>query len=245
MFLGSQPENRLLSQLPAADWELLRRHLRSTVLPLQSIIFEAGDALTKAYFPYSGAISLVVVLSRGQMIETALVGRHGMLGGSAALDAQPASCRAIVQLGGAAWVIDMELLRQIATARPQVRSLLQRHEWVLSAQTQQAVACNASHALEARFCGWLLRAKDACGKTTLSTTQEAIAEILGVRRTSISLVAHNMQQAGYIRTRRGQIEILNLEAVEQGACECYSKTALHYDRLLTAESPQLSEIQIA
>ena len=74
MFLGSQSENRLLSQLPSPDWELLRRHLRSTVLPLQSIIFEAGDALTKAYFPYSGAISLVVVLSGGQMIETALVG---------------------------------------------------------------------------------------------------------------------------------------------------------------------------
>ncbi|MEA2990918.1 MAG: hypothetical protein QOG83_3629 [Alphaproteobacteria bacterium] len=224
---------------------MLRRHLRSTVLSLQSILFEAGDTIAKAYFPYSGAVSLAVVLSEGQMIETAIVGRHGVVGGSAALDAQPASCRAIVQLEGAAWAIDMELLRQIAKSHPAIRSLLNWHEWVLLAQTQQAVACNASHALEARLCCWLLRASDACGKTILSTTQDSVAEILGVRRTSISLVAHNMQQAGYIRTRRGQIEILNMEALRQGACECYGKTALHYDRLLSAAGPRLNEVQIA
>src|SRR5438477_8224371 len=205
MLSGGQSENRLLSALPLPDAELLRRHLRSTVLSPQSIIFDTGDSINKVYFPYSGAVSLVVVLAGGQMIETAIVGKDGMMGGFAALDTQPACCRAIVQFEGAAWAIDVELLRQIARSRPHVHSLLLRHERVLLAQTQQVSACNASHPLEARLCRWLLRASDACGKATLSTTQESISEILGVRRTSISLVAHNLQQAGYIRTRRGHI----------------------------------------
>jgi CRP-like cAMP-binding protein len=205
-----------------------------------------GDAITRAYFPYTGAVSLVVVLSSGQMIETAMVGRDGMVGGSAAFDAQPAaSSRAIVQLQGAAWVIDAELLRQMASARPDVQTLLLRHERVLFAQTQQISACNASHSLEARLCRWLLRASDACGKTTLATTQESIAEILGVRRTSICLVAHHLQQAGHIRTRRGQIELLDLAALRQGACECYARTAMQYDRLLTRATPPVDDFRMA
>jgi CRP-like cAMP-binding protein len=230
--IGTHSENRLLSTLPPADFELLRRHMRATPLASQAIIWDSGDSITKAYFPHRGAVSLVMVLSGGQMIETAIVGREGMLGGFAALSSHPASYRAIVQIEGAAWVIDMELLRELAQTHESLKAMLFGHERALMAQTQQVAACNASHALEARLCRWLLRACDACGATTLSTTQEAIAEILGVRRTSISLVAHTMQAAGMIRTRRGQIEILNVAGLRDHACECYDKTATNYERML-------------
>jgi CRP-like cAMP-binding protein len=243
--IGGHTENRLLSTLPPADFELLRRHLRGAVLSSQSILCEAGDSMTQAYFPQRGAISLVVPLSGDQMIETAMVGRDGMLGGFAALDGGPASCRAVAQIEGAASVIDLDVLRQIAKTNETIQSMLFRHERALLAQTQQVAACSASHTLEARLCRWFLRASDACGKTTLSTTQESIAEILGVRRTSICLVAHTMQQAGLIRTRRGQIEILDVEGLRENACGCYATTAMHYERLLNTGSPKRADAQIA
>ena len=149
-----------------------------------------------------------------------------------------------LSLEGAASVIDSEVLRQIAKTNETIQSMLFRHERVLFAQTQQVAACSASHTLEARLCRWFLRASDACGKTTLSTTQESIAEILGVRRTSICLVAHTMQQAGLIRTRRGQIEILDVEGLRENACGCYATTAMHYERLLNTGSPKRADAQI-
>jgi len=238
MLIGNPAENRLLSSLPAEDLKLMRRHLRNAVLASQSILFETDDHIGKAYFPHRGAISLVTVLASGQMVENATIGRDGMLGGFAALDGQPATCRAIVHIEGTASTIDMESLRQIARARNAVEAMLLRHERALLAQTQQVAACNASHALEARLCRWLLRARDACGGTTLSSTQEAIAEMLSVRRTSISLVAHTLQQAGLIRTRRGHIEILNEQALRDSACECYVATAARHERLFTSTGPQ-------
>src|SRR3954470_21014748 len=181
MLFNGHCENRLLSTLPKAESELLSGHLKRVVLPAQSIICEVGDTPTKAYFPHSGAIALVVGLSSGQMIEIALIGRDGMVGGFAALASHPASCRAIVRFEGTASVIDLGLLQQMANAHEHVRSMLFRHESVLLAQTQQAAACNASHGLEARLCRWILRACDASGKAMLAATQEDIAEALGVR----------------------------------------------------------------
>jgi len=211
--------------------DLVRQHLRKVLLTSQSAIYEPGDLLTKAYFPEVGAISLVVVFASGRTIETAMVGRDGMIGGLSALDPQPVSHRAVVQTEGAASVIDLEMLRQIARQHDVVQSMLFRHQRALLAQTQQLVACNAMHSLESRLCRWLLRASDACGRRTLSTTQECIAEMLGVTRTSVSLVAHTMQQAGLIRNRRGHLELIDLNRLRECACECYAATARHYDYL--------------
>ena len=227
-------DNLILSTLPADDFDQLRRHLRNIVLPSQLVLFTAGDAVTRAYFPQKGAISLVVALSGGQTIETAMVGRNGIVGGFAALEPQPASYTALVQIEGTAASIDIEILRQLASSHEAIRTLLLRHEWTLLAQTQQIAACNALHSLEARLSRWLLAARDACGGSPLAATQESIAELLGVRRTSICLVAHTMQQAGLIRTRRGHIDILDEGGLRQTACECYAHTAAHQARLVSS-----------
>ncbi len=214
-----------LSSLPPMEFEYLARYLRSVDLAPQAVLYEPGGGTTKAYFPAGAAVSLVIGLASGQMIESAMIGRRGMLGGFAALGGGPAHHRAVVEIPGPASVIDMEQLRQAATQREGIRLAMLRHEQSLCAQAQQMAACNASHPLEARICSWLLRARDACGRSTLAITQELIAELLGVRRTSVSFAAHALQQAGMIRTRRGQIELTDPTALERSTCECYHQCA--------------------
>ena len=243
--LSPHSESRLLASLPAADFDLLHRHLRRDVLPSQSVLYEPGAPITKAYFPHGGAVSLVMVMLGGQVVEVGMLGRDGMLGGFAALGGHPACHRAVVQIRSDVSVIGIEALRQAAEERGAIRSLLLRHEQALLAQAQQLAACNATHPLEARLCRWLLQARDACGRSTLETTQESIAELLGVRRTSVSFTAHGMQMAGIIRTRRGQIELLDVPALQRASCECYGNIALQYDRLLRAGELEWDVAQIA
>ncbi len=220
-------DNHVLRALPAEDFELLKRHLRGSLLRKQAVLFDAGDIVERAWFPNGGAVSLAVVVAGGQTVETAVVGRTGVIGGSAALMRQPASCRANVEIEASAARNEIETLRQLAADRPAMHALLLRHEATVLAQTQQIAACNAVHSLEQRFGRWLLMVHDACGGAPLAVTQERIAELLGVRRTSICLVAHAMQIAGLIRTRRGQIEILDETALRATACDCHAQIAGH------------------
>jgi CRP-like cAMP-binding protein len=111
-------------------------------------------------------------------------------------------------------------------------SLLIRHEQVVYAQAQQSAACNAMHTIEERLARWLLRARDLSRSDTLPFTQEFLAELLGVRRTSVSTVAHTLQQAGFLKYARGRIHIVNPEGLQESACECYYTVCGHYDTLL-------------
>jgi DNA-binding transcriptional regulator YhcF (GntR family) len=173
-----------------------------------------------------------VSLSSGEMVEAAMVGRDGVVGASAALDGRVSLSRGIVQLAGAAVVCDLEALKAAALQSPKLLSLLIRHEQTVYAQAQQSAACFATHNVQARLCRWLLRARDLSGGDTLLFTQEYLAEMLGVRRTSVTLVAHTLQAAGFIKYARGKIQILNAEALEDSACECYETVKRHYESLL-------------
>jgi CRP-like cAMP-binding protein len=243
----NRSDNQFLSALRRDDFELLQPHLRGTLLRAQSVLFEADDTVAKAYFPLKGAVSLVVALAGGQSIEAAMIGRNGMLGGFAAFAPGPALSTAIVQVEGTAATVDIEIFRQLTASRESVRDLLIRHQRALFAQTQQIAACNALHPLEARFSRWLLWARDAAGGTPVAATQESIAELLGVRRTSICLIAHTMQQAGLIRTRRGHIDILNDHGLRNSACECHARIAARYAQAFAPESvePKAAELGYA
>src|SRR5204863_1569376 len=177
-------------------------------------------------------ISLVVTLSTGEMIEAAMVGKDGIVGASAALDGKVSLSRAIVQIPGDALTCELDLLRKAALQSHPLLALLIRHEQTVYAQAQQSAACNAAHDVEARLCRWLLRARDLSDSDTLPFTQEFLAEMLGVRRTSVSLVAHTLQQAGMIKYARGRIQITNLEGLRETACECYGTVNAHYQALL-------------
>ena len=227
----AQSPNMLLNTLPAKTFAAIEPHLKTVELVHGEVLGEAGDSITRVYFPHSGVISLVVELSVGDMIETAMVGRDGALNISSALDGKVSLNKAIVQLAGAASTIDVDQLRKIVREFDAFRSLLIRHEQVLFAQSQQSAACNASHSVEARMCRWLLRMRDLAA-ADLMLTQEFLAQMLGVRRPSVSLVANTLQKAGLIKYRRGNIRLLDIAGLNDGSCECYGTVKAHYDRML-------------
>ena len=230
--MGAQHPNQFLASLAPRDFELLRPHLKPFPLVHEDLLFDTGETVNWIYLPHSGVISLVIGLADGQLIEAAMVGRDSLVGASSALDGKVSLNRGIVQVEGTASILDVDTLRKVAEQSVAFRTTLIRHEQALFAQAQQSAACNASHGVEARLSRWLLRTRDLAGGDTLGLTQEYLAQMLGVRRTSVSLVAHTLQEAGLIRYSRGRIEVTNLAGLRETSCECYEAVKSHSDRLL-------------
>ena len=224
--------NQVLTSLAPADIAELQPHLRFVELPQETVLFEAGEAISQVIFPHAGIISLVVNLRSGEMIEAAMIGREGVVGGLAALDSKISVSRAVVQVAGAGSVADVEQVRRLAEHSLAFRMMLIRHEQLLLVQSQQSAACNAVHTLEARLSRWLLRCRDLIGSEDIALTQEFLAQMLGVRRTSVSIVANTLQQAGFIRYRRGHIRVLNLDGLRESTCECYETVRSLSDGLI-------------
>jgi CRP-like cAMP-binding protein len=224
--------NLLLASFSPSDLAAIRPHLKLVELEQQHLLFEAGDVVEHVYFPTGAIISLVLGLSTGEMVESAMVGKDGVVGASAALDDKISTTRAIVQLGGSTLVCDSGALKGAAMQSASLLSRLIRHEQTLMAQVQQSAACLAAHHTEARLCRWMLRARDLSGSDILNFTQEFLTEMLGVQRSSVTVVAHTLQQAGIIRYARGKIQILNVEGMREAACECYEATRAHLDAML-------------
>jgi CRP-like cAMP-binding protein len=230
----AKSNNRLLASLPADVFAAIAPHLKTVALTHGDVLAEAGSAVRRVYFPYSGVISLVVELTVGEMIETAMVGRDGVFNAAPALDGKVSLNKGIVQLAGEAAVLKVDRLRGLADEFNIFRSRLIRHEQVLFAQSQQSAACNASHTVEARMCRWLLRMRDLAGSDDLVLTQEFLAQMLGVRRPSVSIVANTLQKEGLIKYSRGNMRLLDIKGLLAGTCECYGVVKSHYDRLLSS-----------
>ena len=225
-------KNLLLSQLGQDDLGRLEPYLKTISFKQHTVLFEAEQEIKHVYFPTSAVVSLVVTLGGGEMVEAAMVGADGVVGAAAALDGRISLSLGIVQLSGDIVVCSIDGLKSAALQSPKLLSLLIRHEQTVYAQAQQSAACLASHPVQARLCRWLLRARDLAGTDTLLFTQEYLAEMLGVQRTSVTVVAHTLQSAGLIKYARGKIQILDAEALQDGACECYGTVKRHYARLL-------------
>ena len=228
----SKSPNRLLASLPANAFSAISPHLKIVELKFGEVVAEAGSPIRQVYFPYSGVISLVVELDVGAMIETAMVGRDGVLNAASALDGKVSLNKGIVQSAGSAGTIEVNRFRRLANEFEPFRSLLMRHEQVLFAQSQQSAACNASHSVEARMCRWLLFMRDLAGSDDLMLTQEFLAQMLSVRRPSVSIVASPLQKAGLIKYSRGRMRLLDIKGLQKRACECYGTVKAHYQRLL-------------
>jgi len=222
--------NRLLASLPRSVFGAIKPDLKLVELHHGDVLAETGGSIRRIYFPHSGIISLVVELSVGDMIETATVGRDGVIGAASALDGNISFNKGIVQLAGVASTLQVERLRALTEENKRFRSLLIRHEQVLFAQAQQSAACNARHSAEGRMCRCLLRMRDL-GGDRLTLTQQFLGQLMGVQRSTVSLVAGTLQRDGLIRCGRGDIEILNAEGLREMACECYATVAGHYQKL--------------
>jgi CRP-like cAMP-binding protein len=229
------PPNHFLQSISPGDFELLRPHLRSVKLPLAEILFDQGDIIKHVYFPVGGVVSFVVPLADGQQIEAGMIGKDGVVGTPAALDGAKSLNRAIVQVADEALMIDLAHVKAAVAASPSLRVKFYQHDQMILAQAQQSAACNAVHEIEARLCRWILRTRDLVESDRLNLTQEFLAQMLGVRRTSVTLAARHLQAVGFIKYRRGQIEILDQEGLEEAACECFEAVRTQHARMLTDE----------
>ncbi len=228
----AQSKNRILNALPQNIFAAVEPDLTQMDLAFGAVVAETGQPIDRVYFPEAGVISLVVEMEVGDMIETAMVGRDGVVNGTSALDGKVALHKGIVQVAGEALVVTPDALRSLADEFGPLREILIRHEQVLFAQAQQSAGCNASHTVEARMCRWLLRIRDLTGSDETQLTQEFLAQMLGVRRSAVSLVAGTLQKAGFIKYSRGRIRLLDIAQIESGACECHKTVKGHYERLL-------------
>ena len=224
--------NGFLSALSADDFELIRPHLRIVDLPSELVLVEVDETLKRAYLPHSGVISLVVKLARGEHVQVAMVGRDSVFGSFSALGDQTALNSAVVLLPGVASTLDIDRLRAAADQSATFRRLLFRHGLAIYAQIQQTAGCNVSHTVESRLGRCLMQTHDLSGNDKLILTQESMAQMIGARRNSVSLVANTLQQANLIHYSRGHIEITNADGLRKTACECYAAVKAQYDRLL-------------
>jgi CRP-like cAMP-binding protein len=213
--------NRLLSCLDASDLALLAPHFRQVPLIHGDVLHEPAAAVDWVYFPLSGAVSLVTVMKGGEAIETGSVGREGAIGLSAHSGLWQTRSRALVQAPGTAKAISSSMLRAALAQSEQIRDLAIRYREALSAQAEQIAACNALHSVEERIARWLLQASDRLDGAELPVTQDALSQMLGVRRTTVTIVAQKLQQNDLIRYRRGHIIIVNPGELHALACECY------------------------
>lgn len=232
---SSRPSNHLLQSLPAAEFELLRPGLATVELTKETVLFAAGAPIGEIYLPHSGVVSLIVGFAEGETVEVAKIGRDSIVGGTAGLHDGPSLVDAVVIVPGIASVLTTDRLHAAMEASSALRRLLVRHQQALSVQAQQAATCHASHTVESRLARWLLHACELSGGEPLPLTQECLAQLLGVRRNAISIVAHAFQEAGLIRYSRGNIEIIDLDGLRKAACECYATVKSQCDRLLKTE----------
>ena len=225
-------KNLLLNQLSQDDFQRLEPYLKINPFKQHTVLFEAEWEIEHVYLPTGGVVSLVVTLETGELVEAAMVGADGVVGASAALDGRISLSRGIVQLAGDIVVCSLDGLKSAAMQSPNccrcsfvtsrrcmLRRNSQRH--VLRQTTYRhvyAVGCSTGEGL--------------AGTDTLNFTQEYLAEMLGVRRTTVTVEAHTLQSAGLIKYARGKIQIVDAEALHDGACECFETVKRHYARLL-------------
>jgi CRP-like cAMP-binding protein len=227
------PQNQLLQCLPSADFELIAPHLTETLLHQNEILVEPGACFEYVYFPHTAVISYLAVMQDGQTVETATVGRAGVIGGVAGLGPWRAFARVVVQVPGTAARIRCSRFRAAIRHSDCLTTVIMRCAQSIVLQIQQTAACNALHPVEQRLCRWLLLTQDYAGTNVIPLTQDHLAQMLGVRRTSVTAAVSKLQTVGLIRCRqRGRIQIADRKALERATCECYEVIRSRHDWLV-------------
>jgi CRP-like cAMP-binding protein len=229
-----QSENLLLNRLDSATYQKVARSLLNVPLERAQELAYPHQSVPRVYFPNSGVISCVVELPGGGAIETGMIGRDGQWGATQALDGKVSLNAVVVQVAGRAWALDADRLRALSDELPDFRSLLLRYDQFFTAQVQQTAACNAVHNLEPRLSKWLLRIYELAGPD-FAITQEFIAQMMGVRRTSVTGHAAELQKAGVISYTRGHVHVLDPDLLRARCCECPTELHTHFEKLFGRE----------
>jgi CRP-like cAMP-binding protein len=226
-------QNHLLAALPAAEFGALAAHLELVALPLGHVLYEPGQQLHHAYFPTTCIVSLHYVMQSGASAESAGVGNEGVVGVSLFMGGNTTPSSAVVHTAGHAYRLDRRTLEKAFKDGGLLQRLLLRYTQALITQITQTAVCNRHHAVEQQLARWLLVTLDRIPSGRFVMTQELVASMIGVRREGITEAAGKLQQAGFIRYRRGQMEVLQRAGLESRACECYSVVKTELGRLLS------------
>jgi CRP-like cAMP-binding protein len=218
--------NRLLAALPDDAFILLEPDLRQLTLPQGVVCYGPGDPIDQVYFPHTGMISQLITTGEGDMVETSSIGREGAVGLQCGLGPRLSFTRTMVQIPGKFFAIAAARFEHTASRSAALHDLIVRYTETVWAEAQQNAACNAIHDGSSRLCRWLLQCADRTGSEQLLLTQEFLAEMLGVRRTTVTLLAQELQKRGIVRYSRGRITILDRPTLEGCACECYEAVKL-------------------
>jgi len=233
MALHNPNQNHLLAALPDAERELLANRLELVQMKLGDMLYEPGSQLQHAYFPTTSIVSLHYVMASGASAEAAGVGNEGMLGVSLFMGGNTTPSSAVVQTAGHAFRLERSALKEQFNNAGAMQRLLLRYSQALMTQMMQTAVCNRHHSVEQQLSRWLLLTLDRVPTRELIMTQELVASMLGVRREGITEAAGKLQNAGFIRYRRGHISVLDPAGLETRACECYAVVKNELNRLLS------------
>jgi CRP-like cAMP-binding protein len=226
--------NQLLDVLLKVDYDRLYPNLELVEMPLGKVLCESGDRLSHVYFPTTSIVSILYAMENGASAEIALVGNEGMFGVQILLGGDTTPSQAVVQSAGYGYRMKAQILRnEVANGGPLQRLLL-RYTQALITQMSQTAVCNRHHSLQQQLCRWLLLSIDRLSSNDLNMTQELIANMLGVRRESVTEAAGTLQNMGLISYRRVFIKVLDRKGLEAKSCECYQVVKDEMDRLLPA-----------
>src|SRR5262245_13622423 len=215
--------NACLSTLSSDALSLLKPHLTETALREGSILWDVTKPLSEVYFPTSGLISIVLPVSDGAFVEVGSICRQAAVG--AIFDSSDCYTQGVVQIGGRCICIPTQQLFCAAKNHSEIENLVNYcRDWIRM-QAQQMAACNAMHPADERFCRWLSQACERMDTDTISVTQEIIASLLGIRRTTVTLIAQKCQADGLIQYRRGKIAVLDRARLRAAACDCCNSLA--------------------
>ena len=233
---GNNPrQNQILASLPAGDYERLLPFLEFVPMPVGSTLCAVGMQMQYIYFPTSCIVSLLSDTKDGTSVETAVVGNEGLVGVSLFMGEGICQSRAVVKIAGHGYRLNARMFKQEFGRGGILQHSSLRYTHALLTQTSQTAVCNRHHTIIQQFCRWLLLSLDRLPTTELNMTQELIANMLGVRRESITQAAEVLQKEGLIVYWRGHISVVNRAGLERRVCECYAGVKKVYDHLRVVE----------
>lgn len=230
--MPDRPNNAFLLGLDTAGYARLSENLIPVELVLGTRLMDQGDAAKWVYFPESCLLSLISLSRGGQGVETSMVGSEGAAGLLEACGSGQSSVDCLVQVDGRAWRSPADLCRKLAYSDDAFAARAWRLVELQTAESRQSAVCQALHQVESRFARWLLESLERSrGRNPLPMTQEFLAAMLGVQRTTVSGFASQLQKEGLITYNRGRLTVDDVEGLERVACECRRTTSAQRARL--------------
>jgi CRP-like cAMP-binding protein len=230
--IALQRSSPFLSMLPEEDYQSLQPFLEVVEIDFKDVIHQRGEPMAHVYFPCTAVLSVLAYMQNGAAVEVATIGNEGFSGIELLIGTQAATETCVCQIAGQAYRMHSGDFRRLTETDTPLKRISQRFLQAYLSQISQTVACNRLHTLEERFARWILMTHDRVGKDDFYLTQEFLADMLGVHRPSVSLVAGAFQQAGLLRYSRGKMTILNRAQLEASSCECYALVADQARQLL-------------